>query len=76
MNATYNSDQQLAAMGLKRMEDIPNRDGVKIMLRTRHDEEIDATVEVLTVDRIGGTDTVLDYRGDYEYEDFIGWRLA
>lgn len=72
----HTSDQQLAVMGLKRLEDLPQRAGVRVVLRTRYGDDIDATIDVLIVDRLGGKDTVLDYAGDLEYEDFIGWRLA
>lgn len=72
----YTSDQQLSAMGLKPLAHIPNRAGARITLRTRNGDDIDATIDVITVDRCGGTDTVLDYVGDYEYEDFIGWKAV
>lgn len=69
---TYTSDLQLRALGLSPLAHIPNRSGVRILLRTRTGDDVDCKT----------------YRGDdgchycdydaiaYKWSDFIGWRAA
>jgi len=69
---TYTSDLQLRAAGLRPLGDIPNRPGVKIVLRTRKGGDVPCAT-------VRGDDGChycgYDARA-YRWSDFIGWRPA
>jgi hypothetical protein len=67
---TYTSDQQLSAMGLRPLEQIPNREGFRLILRTRDGENVSATVR-------RHTSTGLHfcyYEGASRWGEFVGWK--
>lgn len=61
---TYESDQQLTTLGLKRLEDLPRKDGFKCTAVTRDGREV-------RFQRYGEDGHVLHHAA---YEDLIGWK--
>jgi len=72
---TYTSDQQLAALGLRPMRDIPNRDGYALTLRTRDGVDVPAVVRKSQMTQTHSvTPTDLRDAVAYRFNGFIGWR--
>lgn len=68
----YTSDQQLRALGLRPLADIPNRAGVRVILRTRDSRDVPCKTYRATEGC-----HYCDYDAlAFKWSDFIGWRPA
>ena len=75
----FTSDQQLAALGLCRMEDLPQRRGYQFVGRERTGNECVARVAMGEAGETAAVQEIYDTRGivcRLRKLDLIGWRPA
>lgn len=75
---TYTSDQQLAALGLRRLEDLPRRPGARVMLHALGGDEIPASVVYDPSSHPGESEYLaLLFNGvEPSAFHFVGWKPA